>query len=75
MFVLLQMYTLTFICYILFFKIKDSISLFLLQVAPGVVLGHQPMGVTCIIFKFVKCLTGANKALYITDNHILYYHV
>ena len=33
------------------------------------------MGVTCSTFNFVEFITGDNVALYIRDNHILYYHI
>ena len=35
----------------------------------------QPMDAGCIISNRMECIIGGNMALYISNKHILYYHV
>ena len=53
----------------------NSIFIGLLLVSVGVVLERQPMGIyKCMcISEFFKYIIGSNMALYINNNHYLYY--
>ena len=33
------------------------------------------MGIAFYVFNYMECITGANMALHIDDQHILYYHM
>ena len=71
------MYKPTIICYILLTIAEDIVSImqYLLWMAPSILVWNQAIGGICIIFEFVECLSGHNLALYINNNHILYYHM
>ena len=46
-----------------------------LLVAVNVVLEYQSTGAAFNILYFVECIIGSNMAIYINNNHILYYHM
>ena len=41
----------------------------------GIVYESFSMGISCCVFDYMQCITGSNVALYIDDQHILYYHM